>query len=519
MFRFTLALMLLLTIISISPVFGQSGTRTLFDYLPLPDPNCSLTWTYRESFFDPLPANPNLSLVQLKTRLNTTSADEVIEICRLKLDIASAYDCLDSAQVADRYRTEAVASLRKYFRAHRTSECAFLVARGLKDKFESRIWYQQAIWINSDYYPAYFALVKNRFESGFEDTVTVRWIQRTQNLASRLLNSRLSPGLRADIAYQSAKMESDLMFGYGSTNLSGGAELNQKIGRRLCSQEIIDFYKKASELDPAKVQYRLRYLALELGQLFFSGMDFFYKRNYSTTSSIDDQQRIVLGLYHDRLLSVRSAMEAIPVAGQDRFPAVIFYLAIADYLLGDYERAYNEMVVYLNSQPDDQAASASYCAIMSMLSQGSSNNSVFLDELIAFDRRKCDAYPTGDDCYRLGFLKWYSGCPDTEEIVCAAFRKAALLNPKDLRPKFGLVACALKRHEVGEARAILKDLQTRSKEMNNNYLACLYTLNSILATENHDPSSYSEAIDWARKAADLGVQLPRSESLLQRLEH
>lgn len=512
MFRFAMILVVFMISLNIAP--AHSNTPILVDYISLPLPDCGFNWYCSSSFFDPLLANPRLSLVELKAKLTAIRNDKTIEACRIKLDLASVYSRLDSTETADRYRAEALKVLKNNFQSNQTAECAFLIGQAQKNEDESRLWYEIATVNNNSYYPAYFELVSTA--SGPEDNRGLEWVQRTETLAKRLLKSKLDAEHKAEVAYQYAWMKSELMLRNWISN-AHSSEIDtlafiNAFCNAFCSQELVELYETAKRLDPSKAQYQLAYSAAKLGQIFFSTIEPLLNEGEESDLASASLSR-TLNPQHNLIFSVRNTLAVISPADKNRFPAVDLYLAIADCMLGDHQRAYQEITSYLHSQTNlrDNYPMSLHCYILGAIAEPDGDNSRLADELLVATQRKCNAYPTSDDYYRLGYYIYNR--PSDLDAACAAFRKAVLLDFKDLRPRFGLAACALEHTNLDQARAIIQDLQR--EKLDNDDLARLYLLQAILVLQEGNRFT---AIQWIQKALDLEPDLPQAKRLLEKLK-
>lgn len=511
---------------------GQGMSSNVLDYLILPDPDCGLQWCYQSTFSDPLLSDPYSSLVLLKSQLRETGAITAVQTAHLKLDAADVYFHLDSLATADRHATEAVIMLERSFARQQTAECAYLIARAherLEKNEIARQWYERAIDLNREYYQAYFEIVD---DLPFSDEAQLkRWIERTQRLAERLIRSDHDSALRADVAYQYAMMRANLIMkgGVGRFFEFAGEYVRapkdsvafERFMRTqvwtamcpLCGQEIVDLLKTAVQLQPNNTQYQIVFTAAELGHLFFSSIE--RMKQQPDASSLSVQEMFDRGFSNERenILTIRSRLLQISALDRVRFPVVHLYLSLTDALLGEYHRAYETLKKYLRLQPDNQCAHAMLCGVVEMIRSAEPITARgLIDEFMTIGERKCLEYPSGPDCYRLGYLKWYVG--DLKASL-NLFRLAAFLDEKNSGSRLAAAIIALKLGEVQEARVIARSLGKKGSGLGSEKeRVCYHILMAVLAAQDGDLPS---ARYWAEEALKLKPNLTEAKALLEQL--
>lgn len=521
---------------------GQTNENALNEYLVIPEPEgCGFSWAYEDAFYDSLRANTNMSLLQLKTGLYQAKLknDELLA-ARIELDLASVYSFLDSAQVAKQYTNEALKALKQKYDFSPTAEGAYLIgcAYGQSDQSDTADrWYERAINLEDDYYPAYFEIVSGI--SSVTDTALKPWVERTAALAERLINSDCDSSLRADVAYRYAQMKRQIiltnqalglldLFTDVFTNLltnQGRIQLDSvkidslalswilKVTGGLCAPEVIELFSTAATLDPGKTHYQLTYLSSELARIFIPAFYELMTKGDETSQSPLILMRQSLDRTRDDVLPIRDRLDKIPYTEKLRYPSVYYYLAIADLMIGDYWHAYQEIKTFNLLVPDNTCGYGLYCGIVVSFEAVNSEEAAGLgDELVRITQQKCDQYPSGPDCYLAGVLLIYDG---NLSAAVPALESAIMLDGENPRPRISLAICTYLLGDNKKSEALVRLLQQQESKLSSNDLACYSILRAV---QNARQGEIESAIYWAQKAVDSEAKIPKADSLLNILK-
>lgn len=519
--------LLILSLIVLPTLSGadEPMDTEILRFLVIPSPDCGLSWTYQDNYFDPLKANPELALEDITAALRKDRGSDPLYTARLKLDAATVYAELDSPVIAQRYNQEALDMLERLYRRNPSAECAFSIGQAkerLNQDKEANAWYEQAYEHDPNYYPAVFEMVS---EVSFKDQEKATlWARRAKRLSDKLLGSEADASIRAEVAYEFAGVRSSIMarsqvVGWFDMiwELAGSesdesestkqalASMKSMFGS-LCSEENVSLLKTAADLDPTNTQHQVAYVGARLGQIFFGVFDIIAEKGEDIPDA-EARQYFKQWFVDNRttIQALRDRLEALPLTERLRCPVVHYYLAYADVLLDEYTIAYTEICEFIRLKPDNDSAQSLLCTIIDQMPGSNSNLG---DILMTYTERKCELYPTMADCYRYGYLKWLTG-----DLVGSyqAFAHSALFAIEDFRPRLACAVVMLQNGQTEDALSFVQTLELYEPDLSGQEEACYFILKSVIATRNGD---LDIAKYWAEKAANQDDPTPESQALL-----
>lgn len=515
---------------------SKAWDQGLLQLLTIPNPECELGWYFEGAYIDTLLANPRVSLDRLQRELRMTelrNEDEVSE-AKLVLDIAEVYLALDSLSASKSSASRAIGVLQRAYGAQPSPLLACQIGRCcriLDESAKEREWYERAITLDEVYAPAYNFMLGSLWSAGASERE--EWIRRAESVTKRLLATVHDPKQRAAIIYENAVAQMTLQnmqymekyVGFVAVQMH---QLLQQGGNWSPSDSTLvtgaknmfgpyfdpDFIRHladAAELDPTNVRYAFTHAIMDLGRIFFSSLERMVQtgKDSPSLSTIELWQKL-FDSDRESILAIRGWLMAIPYAETERFPAVNLYRAVADAMLGEYRRAYDEIGSYIEDRPDDVNGYTLQCGIVATFRVSNTDkDDLYFARAWRSNEWKCRVFPTAADCYRFGYIQWYAsdyqGCQVT-------FQKASLLKGKDVRPMIAMAVAAMQSGNADLARTIARTF--KEDDLGGDVRVAYDDLRAVLAAYDGD---LAEAISWAQKAVAINVDVPEAKQLLEEL--
>ncbi|MDD5342507.1 MAG: hypothetical protein PHI73_04215 [Patescibacteria group bacterium] len=503
-------------------------------YCVMPVPDCGFYWGFTTSMFDPIRANPQLARRELLHSLRLQDRTKGIAWARSMLDLADAYQALDSLETKKRCAGQALIELDRLWGVTPTAECAFLLGEAygkFKNEKTAQPWYERSLVTDPDYYPAVFALTRDADDEGL--AVYEEWLKRSFQLSERLLASDLPAPVRADVAFQYADLLTGVqitgairsMFGFLESTIEHPDPDSTAFERQLLEQFIstfgmmthpkcIELYRMAARLNPRVTGYRLAQAASEVGRMLLVSLEDAKNREMIEQESAGvDVIDALYGAHQEKLLLIREQLAAIPAAELERYPSAWYFRGLVSFTLGDYASAQQELRTYLTYQPMDQNAAGLLCGTVVTMATGVelATDAAFVD-FCALDRRMCDQHPTASGCYRVGYFQWSNG--DIPGAL-ALFQKATMLDPAKHAPRIATAVIAYQNGDVVTARSIVEVIKAGSTLPSGSDATCFHLLEAVLSAQR---GNIDEAKRLARLAKEGDSELSEPRQLLDELE-
>lgn len=487
----------------------------LLDYLVIPETDCNFLWCHDSSFFDPLLANPQMSFVELHKQHEKWDRVSDVPLAKLKLDLSRVCSRLDSVGVAQQYAEQARQILEQVYANQKTAETAYLLGIAFdrldKDKI-ARQWYEKAYEHDHNHYRTCFEVVTSLEPSEEKDLRL--WTKRARELAERLMEPENDPPVRADVAYEYAMVLMHIGTQGGLKDFfttmadvvkkpsksDGGEEaMFLKIFGTIDAmgtKEVAGLLKTAADIEPTNARYQLSYAAAEIGRILFANVKGVLKEEKQVPNASEKEAfQQIFGKNKEEVFAVRQRLLLLPMVERDRYPAINLYLADVNFILEDYQIAYDELLAFIQAQPAFEPAYAFLCGLSTvMMLSNEQIREQILNRLMSITEKKCADLPTFGDCYRLGALYWMQG--DLHASI-NAFQKA-LMSGEDVRPRIATAIALLQLGDDANARTIAESLKRTDPHMSGSNGICYNMLRAIIAASDNDLPS---ALFWAEKAA------------------
>ena len=495
-------------------VAAQSNNVDWFAFLKLPDPDCGLNCHWNNKYSDSLLSRTDLTIPRLQSIIyNGYNARNPV-IAHAYLSLADIYYHLDSSITAYQHLIKARELYAELYQNKQTSENAFFLGRTYDIDQQSdlddsaQFWYRQAIDLDADNYQAYFEYTDGIDERSVEEKA--KWLEKCQALVNRLLSSDIAVETRAEIASKYAGIISGtglinnikdffislpeiIMQTDDSTDEDSLAgEIFSSFMNKFYNPQAALLMKYAADTYPQGTNYLVDYAGVELFRIFSVLFQ-------NTQAFEDDSFDILQYIYSkesDALKEIHQRLEKVSLNERSRFPAVYYYLAIAEFMSSDFDQAYHNICLFNQLDPDNQSGYGLHCGIIvSRCKKEKNDMNEWMSELISLSEEKCASSPTEADCYRAGFLLLYQG-----ELVKSyqAFDQA-ILNSADrsLAPLIGKAIVCLLLEDYNQMQRIINVLNDRQQDMDEPTLLSYYHLQAVI---NILDGQTERAILWAQKA-------------------
>lgn len=394
----------------------------------------------------------------------------------------------------------------------------------------AQAWYTAVIRLKPDCTAAYFDYTLGLGIFSTTDTLLLNWLNRCDSVYQQMMETELNDHERAEITFQYAKMLGGIagqamvlgMFEAIPTVINSTSDMNEdslgiafwkKLFGEVSNQQIRDLYARAVELNPQQTPYLLAFCFDELFRVFMTIID----RADEFKDNEANADRILQKCFNENrqtIVSVRQQLDNVPETEKKRFPAVYYYLSVADYMLGNYELALDEINIFLILMPRIRCGYDMHCGIISaLISRGSHQLDEYLEQLLYLNNQKCEQCPTDQDCFRLAyFLIIYGELPSAIQAIDLALAHA---EKQELEIVVAKAMCLYVQDEKATANSLLQVLHAKEKDMDNSCLYHYSLFRSVVCARDGD---WQKAISWANKALQADSTDATAASLLSWLK-
>jgi tetratricopeptide (TPR) repeat protein len=409
------------------------------------------------------------------------------------------------------------------------------VLSALDHEEEAERYFRRAIEKDRDYYPAYLELLDGMTIWDWRQYLQLK--QQCDQLLDRSVSrSRYEEKMVGELCYsyywcgvQTLLVDMVIVLIDQGVNESVAVDsvVKDLIGKWMeafLAPQNLELLEMAVRTDTNDVRFRGTLAAVQVGQVFYGLLD----DALSDTASLELEIEMDGLLRHlsvraqrqsDVMNSARCNLDWIVDNWGDDFPVVYYYYALLEMQSGDVRQADSYIRKAIELDPDDFRYHSFLCGLY--VSGGgvwTGEDLRWFEDALA---RKCQDYPTGKDCYRIGVIHCVKGEYAYAE---SAFRASMEAEPEYLNSQIALGVVLLVQGNLEDAKSVLKPLRLspqRKASMSGKQLGCLYLCLGVLA----ELEEYRNlAAGWYRKAVPIYEELSDStfvrvaETLLQSVE-